>query len=110
MNNLIDKISIDNKNSYHYYIRKFINEVRMFVCICNAVKESQIKTMFTSDNFRFASSVALFGMLLRDSKYSNSKSYSDVLKIATASMGLDSEGYRKEFIEMVKSASLLASK
>ena len=44
MNNLIEKIFIDNKNSYHYYIRKFIKEVRMFVCICNAVKESQIKT------------------------------------------------------------------
>ena len=43
VNNLFEKIFIDNKNSY-YYIRKFINEVRMFVCICNGVKESQIKT------------------------------------------------------------------
>ena len=78
--------------------------------ISYSLKESELKTMITSANFRFASSVALFGMLLKDSKYSNNKNYSDVIKIAEASTGIDAEGYRKEFIKMVKDASLLATK
>ena len=55
-----------------------------------------------SENIQFASSVALFGMLLKGSSFSNQASYLDVLQLAEASKGTDSEGYRKEFIEMVK--------
>lgn len=78
--------------------------------ISHSLKVSELKTLVTSANFRFASSVALFGMLLKDSKYSNQKSYSDVIRIAEASTGLDAEGYRKEFIKLVKDASLLANR
>lgn len=78
--------------------------------ISHSLKVSELKTMVTSANFRFASSVALFGMLLKDSKYSNHKGYSDVVRIAEASTGVDAEGYRKEFIKMVKEASLLANR
>lgn len=78
--------------------------------ISHSLKVNELKTMVTSANFRFASSVALFGMLLKDSKYSNHKGYSDVIRIAEASTGVDAEGYRKEFIKMVKDASLLANR
>ena len=55
----------------------------------------------TSDNYRFASSVALFGMLLSDSKYISHGDYSTVVQLATNSKGADKAGYRAEFIELV---------
>jgi Ca-activated chloride channel family protein len=64
----------------------------------------------TSDNFRFAASVAQYGMILRGSKYLEAGSVEDVLEMARAAKGKDTEGYRGEFIKMVDtSSSLLAT-
>jgi len=60
-----------------------------------------------SDNFTFAASVASFGMLLRQSKYAGTASYDSVLEMAKQGQGSDSEGYRKEFIELVLKAKAL---
>ncbi|MBX2964637.1 MAG: von Willebrand factor type A domain-containing protein [Cyclobacteriaceae bacterium] len=57
----------------------------------------------TSDNFRWSAAVAAFGMLLRESEYVKSYSYNDVVALAQGAKGLDKEGYRIEFINMVKS-------
>jgi Ca-activated chloride channel family protein len=57
----------------------------------------------TSEDMQFASSVALFGMHLRKSQYRNNTSYNDVIVLASNSRGEDSEGYRAEFIRLVKS-------
>jgi Ca-activated chloride channel family protein len=57
-----------------------------------------------SDNFRFASAVASFGMLLRKSEYKGSSSFDAVLSIARNAMGKDEEGYRKEFLQLVNRA------
>ncbi len=62
----------------------------------------------TSNNFRFASAVADFAMLLRNSKFKGEASYDQVLKIATHSLGADMEGYRKEFLSLVKKARTLS--
>jgi Ca-activated chloride channel family protein len=62
----------------------------------------------TSDNFRFAVSVAGFGMLLRNSEFKGAASFNQVFKMASASRGRDAEGYRKEFIELVKKAAVLS--
>jgi Ca-activated chloride channel family protein len=62
----------------------------------------------TSDNFRFAISVAGFGMLLRNSEFKGAASYNQVFKMASASKGRDAEGYRKEFIELIKKAAVLS--
>ncbi|HPH45887.1 MAG TPA: von Willebrand factor type A domain-containing protein [Chryseolinea sp.] len=64
----------------------------------------------TSNNFRWSASVAAFGMLLRDSEYCKAYSYEKVAQLAQASKGEDKEGYRIEFINMVKSMGLLARK
>jgi len=40
----------------------------------------------TSDNFRWSASVAAFGMLLRDSEYSNNYSYDAVVQLAQNSL------------------------
>lgn len=55
-----------------------------------------------SDDFKFASSVALFGMQLRHSKYDNKASINDVLTLAESTRNLDKDGYRAEFIRLVK--------
>ncbi|NOZ34975.1 MAG: DUF3520 domain-containing protein [Chlorobi bacterium] len=62
----------------------------------------------TSDNFRFSAAVAEFGMLLRDSKFKENATYKKVIKLAESSKGKDENGYRSEFIEMVKTAELLS--
>jgi Ca-activated chloride channel family protein len=59
----------------------------------------------TSTDFRFAASVAAFGMLLRESEYRGNVSFSSVLQMATAAKGDDRNGYRAEFLELVKKAS-----
>jgi Ca-activated chloride channel homolog len=63
----------------------------------------------TSDNFRFASAVAMYGMILRNSEYLKQGTIEDVLQLARNARGADSEGYRGEFIKLVNtSGSLLA--
>jgi Ca-activated chloride channel homolog len=64
----------------------------------------------SSNNFKWASSVAEFGMLLRDSEFKADSNFSKVLEMAKGSVGEDSEGYRKEFIELVKKAKDLSGK
>jgi Ca-activated chloride channel family protein len=61
----------------------------------------------TSDNFRFSAAVAEFGLLLRGSEYKAEASYEQVIILAKDSLGLDTEGYRKEFMELVIKAKNL---
>ncbi len=72
------------------------------------VKDNQVSIAKTSDNFRFAASVAQFGMLLRNSEFKSAASYSSVLNLARKAKGNDEEGYRSEFIRLAESAQLLA--
>jgi Ca-activated chloride channel family protein len=61
----------------------------------------------TSENFRFAASVAEFGMLLTNSQFKSSASFAHVIQTAKNAKGQDAEGYRKEFIALVKKADRL---
>ena len=63
----------------------------------------------TSDNFRWSAAVAGFGMLLKDSDYIKKFNFDDVSQLAESARGKDKEGYRVEFINMVKSFGLVAS-
>jgi len=72
------------------------------------VKEKKLSIDASSDNFRFAAAVAEFGMLLRNSEFKSKASFNNVLVLARKSKGADEEGYRSEFIQLVKSAQLLA--
>lgn len=58
----------------------------------------------TSENFRFAASVALFGLLLSESGYVEDVNYADVINIADVSRTFDKDGYKAEFVRLVKSA------
>jgi Ca-activated chloride channel family protein len=61
-----------------------------------------------SNNFKFSSAVAGFGMLLRDSKYKGDARFADVARLARAASGADAQGYRAEFIQLVERAQTLA--
>lgn len=61
-----------------------------------------------SQDFYFASAVAEFGMLLRDSEFKGNSSYDHVIKLARNNKSDDLEGYRAEFIKMVKLAKELS--
>ena len=52
---------------------------------------------FLPPNFCFASAVAEFGMLLRDSPYKAKANWRQVLELAALHRGEDSDGYRVEF-------------
>jgi Ca-activated chloride channel family protein len=56
-----------------------------------------------SADMKFASAVALFGMQLRQSKFHNNSKIKNVLALARNGKGEDDEGYRSEFIRLVKS-------
>ena len=60
-----------------------------------------------SVNMRFAASVAGFGMILRGSKYKGSVNYNMVWNLAKNSLGTDPNGYRAEFLRLVRMAELL---
>jgi Ca-activated chloride channel homolog len=60
-----------------------------------------------SDNFQFSAAVAGFGMLLRDSDYKGTATYESVIELAREGKGEDPEGYRSEFIRLVKLAEHL---
>jgi len=60
-----------------------------------------------SGDFIFASAVAGFGMLLRDSPYKGNASYDAIYKLAQTAAGKDKSGYRKGFLEMIKKAQAI---
>lgn len=63
-----------------------------------------------SSEMRFAMSVALFGLKLRDSKSVKKISYDDIVDMGKAAKGSDDNGYRAEFIKLVETAELLAKR
>ena len=59
-------------------------------------------TPTTSNNFHFSAAVTAFGMLLRKSPYAGQATYPQVYQWANASRGKDVNGYRQEFLGLVK--------
>ena len=57
-----------------------------------------------SSDFRFASAVAMFGQLLRDSDFKGTADYDKVIKLAKQGLNNDGRGYRREFIRLVEAA------
>ena len=57
-----------------------------------------------STDLRFASAVAAFGMLLRQSNHSGTATFAEVAKVASHALGPDVGGYRAEFLDLVRKA------
>jgi len=78
--------------------------------ISKPVRDGGADLAMLPEDLRFASAVAEFGLLLRDSEHKGKASYRQVLELARNSRGNDTEGYRAEFIKLVEAASQLAVK
>ncbi len=63
-----------------------------------------------SQDFRFASSVAMMGLLLRDSKYKADASYDKLIEQANLGLNNDDLGYRREFARMAGTAKGMSKK
>jgi secreted protein with Ig-like and vWFA domain len=63
----------------------------------------------TSADFRFAASVAAFGMVLRQSQYRGSSTFDSALELAQEGVGYDPHGYRTEFLDLIRKARGLSA-
>ncbi len=75
--------------------------------IVHKVQIKDIKNGSPSDNLKFATAVAQFGMLLRNSGYKANSGYDQTLALAKEALGNDAYNYRSEFIRLVETAQLL---
>jgi len=78
--------------------------------IVHPLRNDVAATRGISENFKWSAAIAAFGMLLRDSEYIHGFTIDQVLALAETSRGADKEGYRAEFISLVKSVGLVASR
>ena len=73
--------------------------------ISHVVKASDLKKWDSaSGDQQFVGAVAGFGLLLRDSKFATNYNYEDVKNWAKNGVGNDEEGYRSEFLGLVRKA------
>lgn len=71
----------------------------------HVVKRGESQLSAASPSFRFAAAVAVFGMTLRESPARGSSSLALARQLAAGAMGRDSEGYRREFLTLLDTAS-----
>jgi len=78
--------------------------------IFQTIKLQDIKSSLqqTSPNYQFSASVAAFGQILQGSDYMQNFVYKNVIELARTAKGLDENGYRGEFINLVKLANSLS--
>ena len=72
--------------------------------IVKTVKDNNSSIESANEDLKFSAAVALFGMQLRNSEFINTKKKTDVIALAEAGKGNDKDGYRAEFIRLVKSS------
>ncbi len=75
--------------------------------LTTVLHDRETKLGDASDNFKWSAAVAEFGMLLRDSEYKADSNYEQVLQLAGEARGKDENGYRHEFIQLVKKVKLM---
>lgn len=78
--------------------------------IVHTMMDKQIELEETSDDFRWSAAVAAFGMILRESEYAKGFSVNDVEMLAKGARGKDKDGYRSEFINMLKTSHAWAKR
>lgn len=71
--------------------------------ITKVIERESLADLKVSQDFKFASSVAWFGLVLRDSKLIKNKDLKEIENLAKEGRSTDTEGYRAEFIRLVES-------
>lgn len=74
------------------------------------VKDTDREFNQASADFKFATAVAGYGMLLRNSPHKGDLTWDKVSRLAEAGLGPDREGYRSEFIDLVRRAQQLSGR
>ncbi len=68
----------------------------------SAIANQNVTLSQASNDFKFCSAVAWFGLNLRDSKLVKNKSLKDIKSLAKEGLVDDSEGYKAEFIRLIE--------
>ena len=66
------------------------------------IENKSISLKNSSDDFKFSSAVAWFGLKLRDSNLVPNKSSEEIKKLAKEGLSNDEDGYKAEFIRLVE--------
>jgi Ca-activated chloride channel family protein len=74
------------------------------------VTDSDASIYAASDDLRFASAVAQFGLMLRESQYKGSASWKSVIDLASSASSLDTTGDRAQFVKLAKKAEELQAR
>lgn len=69
------------------------------------IENNPITLQNSSDDFKFSSAVAWFGLKLRDSQFVDNKSSVAIKTLALQGKSNDAEGYRSEFIRLVEAVN-----
>ncbi|WP_320815161.1 YfbK domain-containing protein [Flavobacterium sp.] len=69
------------------------------------IENKSIALEKASEDFKFTTAVAWFGLKLRDSKLVNNKTSSDIKTLALQGKAIDKEGYKAEFIRLVEAVN-----
>lgn len=72
------------------------------------VKDSDRDAAAATADFKFAAAVVGYGLMLRDSPAKGDLNWDKVLTLAEEGLGPDREGYRAEFIDLVRRAKQLS--
>ncbi|VXB12879.1 MULTISPECIES: vWA domain-containing protein [Chryseobacterium] len=75
--------------------------------IIQIVKNTNQSFSSSSNDFKFASSVAWFGLVLRNSALIKNKDLKEIENLAKKGRGKDDEGYRGEFVRLVESYKII---
>ncbi len=64
-------------------------------------------TTYPDEDFRFASAVAEFALLLKGSEYAGDASFPALIERARAAKGVDTDGYRAQFVQLAELAEAM---
>ncbi len=108
--NTVEKAAYQNDELMQVKLRYKAPNGTTSQLIQQPVVDKTVKLAQASDNFKFAAAVAEFGMVLRESEYKGNANFGEVLRLASESQGDDLDGYRAEFVRLVKGAESLGGR
>lgn len=71
--------------------------------LIQTIKDSKNQLNNASSDFKFASSVAWFGLVLRQSEFIKDKDLDKIINLSKQGKSNDEDGYRSEFIRLIES-------
>lgn len=100
-----EKKSVSNKNDlFTVKFRYKLPDGDKSKLIEHVVSSKDLKNNVASADFKFASAVAMFGMKLRDSEHIKNTTYESIQNLAKEGKGNDEEGYKAEFVRLVRAS------